>query len=479
MIRHLSRAGMLLGVLLLTITSGVAAIQVELNGHPLSFRVPPTQVNGRTMVPLRGIFESLGAQVNWDADTSTITATKDATEVQLSIGNPRATVNGRAVQLDAPAIILNGATMVPLRFVSEALGADVKWFQATQTVSITTGQDAVVAPETAPKPARREQTMVIPQGTVIPVRLDQKLSSATDRQGDPVAVTVRSAYDGDAEFPRGTKIEGVVSAVQRAGGGQPGVLDLSFRQVLLPDGTRVSTEGSLISLDEKTVTQTPDGRLVARNKKSNDQLKFIGIGAVGGLILGKLTDHALVGTLLGAAAGYLYSRNDKKKTQPTDVTVAEGTEFGVRIDRQLTYHPSRAFVVARGNYLHALPPVTTPPGDIGVTMAGQTVSFPDAQPFEENGTILVPLAPVMDQAQIPYKYDQRLRAVSLDTDQGALQMNIGKTYALLNGEREDIEAPAQVRDGVVFVPLHFLALATGTRVVWTARTRTVAMQVPS
>ena len=58
MIRHLSRAGVLIGVLLLTITSGMAAIQVEVNGSPLSFSVAPTQVNGRTMVPLRGIFET-------------------------------------------------------------------------------------------------------------------------------------------------------------------------------------------------------------------------------------------------------------------------------------------------------------------------------------------------------------------------------------------------------------------------------------
>ena len=137
MMRHLGRAAVLLGVLLLAITSGMAAIQVEVNGRPLSFRVPPTRAHGRTMVPLRGIFESLGAQVNWDADTSTITATKGATEVQLSIGDPHATVDGQAVLLDAPAMILNGSTMVPLRFVSEALGADVKWLEATQTASIT------------------------------------------------------------------------------------------------------------------------------------------------------------------------------------------------------------------------------------------------------------------------------------------------------------------------------------------------------
>ncbi len=288
MIRHLSKAGVLLGVLLLTITSGMAAIQVEVNGRPLSFRVPPTRVSGRTMVPLRGIFESLGAQVNWDADTSTIAATKGDTDVRLTIGDPRATVNGQTVLLDAPAMILNGSTMVPLRFVSEALGADVKWLEATQTASITTtGQDPVAAPKAAAKPAKQGQTMVIPQGTVIPVRLDKALSSATDRQGGPVTVTVRSAYDGDAEFPRGTKIEGVVSAVQQAGNGQPGMLDLAFRDVLLPNGQRVNVEGSLISLDEKMVMQTSDGHLVARDKKSNDRLKFIGIGAGVGLILGK------------------------------------------------------------------------------------------------------------------------------------------------------------------------------------------------
>jgi len=370
--------------------------------------------------------------------------------------------------------------MVPLRFVSEALGADVKWFEATQTVSITTGQDAVVAPEAATKPARRDQTMVIPQGTVIPVRLDKTLSSATDRAGGPVTVTVRSAYDGDAEFPRGTKIEGVVSAVQRAGDGQPGMLDLSFREVVLPNGQRVSAEGSLISLDEKMVMQTSDGRLAVRDKKSNDRLKFIGIGAGVGLILGKWQEHTLEGTLLGAAAGYLYSEYDRRKAQPTDVTVAEGTEFGVRLDRQLTYHPSRAFVAARGNYLHAPPPpVSLPSGGIGVTMAGRAISFEGAQPFQEDGIVLVPLAPVMGEARVGYNYDERLQTVRVDTSEGELTIKIGDPYASLNGEREYLEAPAQVRDGVVFVPLHFLALATGTRVVWVAQTRTVAMHVPS
>lgn len=137
--RYLSRTGLLFGLLLSLVMASMATIQVEVNGQMLSFSVPPMQMNGRTMVPLRGIFESLGAQVNWNANSRMITATRDTDEVQLGIGNRQATVNGQVVNLDVPAMILRGSTMVPLRFVSEALGANVQWFEATQTVSITSG----------------------------------------------------------------------------------------------------------------------------------------------------------------------------------------------------------------------------------------------------------------------------------------------------------------------------------------------------
>lgn len=141
-ISYLSRIGIMAGLLILAIIPSMAAIQVDLNGSPLSFSVQPIQINGRTMVPLRGIFEALGAQVNWDATSRMITANKGGTEVELTIGDPHATVNGQTVILDTPAMIMSGSTMVPLRFISEALGADVKWFEATQTVTITTSSDS-------------------------------------------------------------------------------------------------------------------------------------------------------------------------------------------------------------------------------------------------------------------------------------------------------------------------------------------------
>lgn len=338
-IRNLNRIGLLLGLSLFATVAGMAAIQVQVNGRTLEMDVPPTQIRNRTMVPLRSVFEALQAQVNWDAATKTITANKAATNVQLGIGQTNAIVNGRTVLLDVPAMIQRGTTMVPLRFVSEALGADVRWFAATQTVSIVTDQQYAT------------ETVIIPAGTVIPVTLDQTLSSATNNRGDRVTATVRSAHDGDAELPIGTKLTGSVFDVQQKGTGQPGMLDLAFQQAQLPDGLKVTMNGSLISLDEKTVTASSDGRLIANNKTSNDRLKFIAIGTGAGLIIGKLLDKNLIaGGLLGAAAGYLYSEISKDKVQATDVTVPAGTVFGVRLDRDLAYNASHAYVVARADY---------------------------------------------------------------------------------------------------------------------------------
>lgn len=122
-------------------------IQVNLNGSPLSFgSVPPASVNGRVLVPLRGVFEALGAQVDYQAASRTVLAAKDATNLRLQIGSATAYVNGNPVKLDVPAQVVLGRTLVPLRFVSEALGAQVSWNPGTQTVSITS------APKTTPPP---------------------------------------------------------------------------------------------------------------------------------------------------------------------------------------------------------------------------------------------------------------------------------------------------------------------------------------
>lgn len=112
-------------------------IKVFVNGTRVIFDVPPIIKNGRTLVPFRKIFEALGAEVGWFEQTRTVTGIRGATEVKLTIGSTLATVNGVQNILDVPAEIMDGRTIVPARFISESLGADVQWVAATRTVLIT------------------------------------------------------------------------------------------------------------------------------------------------------------------------------------------------------------------------------------------------------------------------------------------------------------------------------------------------------
>jgi len=112
-------------------------ISVLLDGKELTFDVPPQIIGGRTMVPLRAIFEALGAGVDWNASTQTVTASDGDTEVILTIGSTSPTVNGRVVTIDQPGIIVSGRTLVPLRFVAESFGVTVDWNAASRTVTIT------------------------------------------------------------------------------------------------------------------------------------------------------------------------------------------------------------------------------------------------------------------------------------------------------------------------------------------------------
>ncbi|MBE0450856.1 MAG: hypothetical protein IBX70_08415 [Clostridia bacterium] len=102
--------------------------------------ITPIIEEGRTLVPLRAIFESLEAEVGWDPIDRKVTATKGETTIILYIGNKLASVNGLSVTLDVPPKILNERTLVPLRFVSESFGADVGWDGVNRIVTVASKQ---------------------------------------------------------------------------------------------------------------------------------------------------------------------------------------------------------------------------------------------------------------------------------------------------------------------------------------------------
>lgn len=131
----------LIFIILLSISASAKEISVYINGRKLLFDVPPIQIEGRTLVPLRAIFEGLGAFVEYNNSTRTIIANKGSTKIQLTLDSPVAYVNGQTVYLEVPARAIRGSTMVPLRFVGEAFDAKVKWEGSQQAIFIETEED--------------------------------------------------------------------------------------------------------------------------------------------------------------------------------------------------------------------------------------------------------------------------------------------------------------------------------------------------
>lgn len=167
-------------------------ISVQLDGRSLQFDQPPAMIGGRLMVPLRGIFEALKADVVYDGATRSIQATKGTRVVQLQLGSRTAVIDGKTLFLDVPADTIGGRTMVPLRFVSESLGADVKWEGATKTVRLSsTGEDGSTA-----SPDGGQTTTG--QGP----KIDQVFHSATNAlsPGDSIEVIVYGEPGGKAGF---------------------------------------------------------------------------------------------------------------------------------------------------------------------------------------------------------------------------------------------------------------------------------------
>ncbi len=115
-----------------------ANARIVLNGVELEFEALPIIRNNRTMVPMRTIFEYLGAEVLWDENSRTISAQKDETSILLQIDKKTAYLNSKEIILDSPPIIENGRTLVPLRFVSESLDSKVEWNAFLRTVYIET-----------------------------------------------------------------------------------------------------------------------------------------------------------------------------------------------------------------------------------------------------------------------------------------------------------------------------------------------------
>jgi murein tripeptide amidase MpaA len=218
-------------------------VDVVINGVETNFDQPALLMNYRTMVPVRGVFEELGASLSWNNTTKTAVIKKAGTVVSLTVGNKTATVNGKSYTLDAPATIINSRTLIPLRFVGEAIGASVKWESSTRTAYITSQEQ----PEAEPDPVPEEDKNSGNETLVDIIINDEKIN-----------------FSPDARIKNSTTIAPLVDLLKEQGANykwEDGSLVVTFNdnQIILSNGSKTAVvNGKEITLT--TPVEVIEGR---------------------------------------------------------------------------------------------------------------------------------------------------------------------------------------------------------------------------
>ena len=326
-----------LGAVLAAGSASAQDIRATVDGTMVNFTdVQPRMVGGRVMVPVRGVFEHMNAHVTWDSNSQTVTAIRGGDVIKLPLHSRTATVNGDQVTLDAPATLYRRRTMVPLRFLSESLGANVDWIASSRTVEISTTGNV-------PPLVTNSAMTRMDARTVIPFSLNRKLSSNGSTVGDRFTATLETDGAGDYQgMSSGATLEGHVDVARAKSGNTPGVLGLKFDRIRMPDGKTYPVVGSLIGLDEKSV-ENDNGRLVAKPGAKTNDLKYVGYGAGAGALVALITKgNVVTTTLIGGALGYLFGEIQKDPSKARDVTLEDGTKFGVLLTNGLSFRtPAR------------------------------------------------------------------------------------------------------------------------------------------
>lgn len=295
-VRIVGRLLMLAAIAALVLTAAptlsAPAYHVLVNGQYVPLSQPPVERAGRVFVPLRGIFEKLGAGVAYD--NGTINATAGEKTVQVKIGSNQAIVSGQQTYLDAAPFVIGSTTMVPLRFVSEALGASVDYDSSTGAIDIATAKRTV------------------PAGTTMNATLNHTLSSKSAYVGEPVSMAVQQPAP-DPSLDGATVIGKVIEAAPASQGRNP-KLEISV------NGIKLANSGSTLPMAAKIVK-------IDITQKSNAVNEAA--GAVGGMVVGNILGKWLgtnAGGALGAAGGYVLTSNAKQ-----DLSVPAGALVGLQL----------------------------------------------------------------------------------------------------------------------------------------------------
>ncbi|MET3293251.1 UNVERIFIED_CONTAM: molybdenum ABC transporter molybdate-binding protein [Brevibacillus sp. OAP136] len=240
------------------VAQAAATINVKVDGHHLSVSQPPVIKNGRMLVPMRDIFEALGARVTWNGANKTATAVQGSTTIVLTIGQKTAKVNQSSKVLDEAAQIISGKTMVPVRFVSETFGAKVIWNEHARTVAVIT-----------PKLANQKADLTIAAAASLTDALNElKTSFNADYPNYHLTFTFGSSGKLATQIQQGAPADVFLSASKKD-------MDTLEASKLITSSTRVNFAENRLVLIAPKDTKLP---VAGFDKINPDAIKQMAIG---------------------------------------------------------------------------------------------------------------------------------------------------------------------------------------------------------
>ncbi len=318
-------------------------ITVRLDDEKIECPVPARIDNGRTMVPMRAIFEAFGMEVEWNNDEKTVTATKDDKVIKLTVGEKTLYVNGEKVELDVAPYIASDTTLVPVRAVSESLDAEVVWNNEKRRVEITTAEYE------KSKDEWKENL-----GTI-----DLTTLSVTG-MGAAVTDNVIKITDGGDFTVTGENENAMIHVDTK----EKVKLRLSGVKLTNPNGPAIFFENvgeALITISKNTENFVTDGEEYSVDAKaaifSNDDIEIKGAGI---LYVTSKAHHAIA------------SDDDIKIEEGTLVLTADKKD-GIHANNEIKIKGGNITVTAYGDGIQAEENIVIEDGEINVTTTGEVI----------------------------------------------------------------------------------------------------------
>lgn len=312
-------------------------------------------------------------------------------------------------------------------------------------------------------------TYVLRRDNVIPVSFEATLTVKDNRPGDLFFAKV-----GDTDqLPTGSELQGRIDRIHPAHGNRSSSMDLRFTDLILPDHSRIALDASPLPLDDKYITRTRDGRIVAKQNIRQQQNDVLG-GALGGFIVGSILHHRVAGTIIGTMIGVAAAQSDRDKS--ANVVVNAGDRMGALINQTVTIdytqQPSRYDINRRldqrmneptkGIQGHIESTRSDPEMylNIHISFRNKDLFYPeDAKPYRVGKDIMVPLDPTAPQLflDVDRRRDRKIVVHGKDTD---LELKLFSREARIGDHHFDLSRTVVERRGVVYVPLDALTSLT-------------------